>query len=157
MSPSTFHPSNSAIASFALSKFHAGSHDVSCSGYPAHLTRYSIHLYLVRQSRIFSTLNSSCSSIVIRSGGAGGSSRSDTSLGSWYCFNNDTWKTGCILIIGGNSRRYATGDTFSIIRYGPINRACNFFEGCFACDANQIFAADNSTCSPTSNDSSRRT
>src|SRR5947208_2578531 len=46
---------------------------------------------------------------------------------SLYCFNNDTWKMGCIFILCGSSTLYAVSEILSTILNGPTNLGVNFF------------------------------
>src|SRR6185369_6140391 len=96
-------------------------------------------------SKIVSTSYSSFSSII---SGKGGVCLTKLSV-SLYGFNNDTWKTGWIFILCGNSTLYAVPEISSKILNGPTNLGVNFFVGLFLSVDVVKFFVDNRILSPT--------
>ena len=119
---------NSLIKAAEPSKFSAGSHVRSSSGYPFQFTKYDSCPRTILESNILSTSYSSSPSMT--SGGGGGCVL-PLNLFAWYGSKSLTWKTGWILRPCGSSKRNANllSPTASMILKGPNRLTSSFSDG----------------------------
>ena len=108
-----------------LERFFLGSQVFSDVGKPFHLTRNSTFPRRIRESKIFSTSNSSWLSMINGHGGGISLTKRDFV----YALSKETWNTGCIFILLGNSSSKDTALICLFIRNGPMNLFSSFWDG----------------------------